>query len=278
MKVVRGLVLVGVIVMFLMADVVVDSGDYEYKIVNYVALGDSIAKGYGLQDVEKDSYVGRVATVLEKRYGAVELTNLAENGLRSEQLLDILINENHEMHRNYMEKIQEADIITLSIGSNDLLRYVSMDMDFEKFRERGDEIFTEACCRFQENIAQIIEVLQKEAPQAQIFANNVYNPCNDVSFEFTETFGEDLDEYAERYINKLNTGFQQEQLQEVFANANVGKEKGQCIVIDVKEAFDKSDTKLINMAFRWGDVDPHPNVEGHKRISELIISRVSLEK
>lgn len=53
-------------------------GDYEYKIVNYVALGDSIAGGYGLEDVPKESYVGRVAAALEDRYGAVRLKNFGK--------------------------------------------------------------------------------------------------------------------------------------------------------------------------------------------------------
>ena len=100
MKIVRGVVLVAIVGMYLLADAVVDSGDYKYKIVNYVALGDSIAKGYGLEDVENESYVGRVANALEQQYGAVNVTNFGKNGLRSEQLLDILEDEENEQHES----------------------------------------------------------------------------------------------------------------------------------------------------------------------------------
>ncbi len=278
MKRIRVVVLVSMVTLYLLADKVVDSGDYEYKIVNYVALGDSIAKGYGLKDVDTESYVGRVAKVLENRYGAVNVANFGENGLRSDELLGILEQKENEQHKEYIEKIQKADIITLSIGSNDLLQYVSWNTDFEEFRKRGDEIFTNACLRFQDNIPRIIDVIRQEAPQAQLFVNNVYNPCNDISFEYVENLSADLGQLAETYVEKINDGFEQEQVQQVFANNNEEKAWQQYVFIDVKRAFDKSDMKLINMAFDWGKVDPHPNAAGHEKIADLIIPRISLNK
>ncbi len=108
---------------------VTGSGEYEHKVVNYVALGDSIAGGYGLDDAEEESYVGRIAAAMEKRYGAVRVTNFGKNGLRSEQLLEILTDPANKQHDAYMAAIRKADLITLSIGSNDLLQYISRDMD-----------------------------------------------------------------------------------------------------------------------------------------------------
>lgn len=278
MKIVRGFVFIGILVIWMMRDEALDAGDYEFKIVNYVALGDSIAKGYGLEDVEKESYVGQICSALEERYGAVRVTNFGQNGQRSEQLLDILVNEENENHFRYIQKIQHADIITLSIGSNDLLQYVSLGMDLSELEKRGGEIFTNACLRFQDNIPQIIDRIQEEAPKAQLFINNIYNPCNDVSFQFSDEIVKNLDELAETYINQINTGFQQDRVQEVFSNTNASCAREQYVLIDVKNAFDKSHSKLINMAFAWGEVDPHPNAEGHRKIAELIIPRISLNK
>lgn len=278
MKIVRGLVFVGLLVIWMFKEAVLDSGDYESKIVNYVALGDSIAKGYGLEDAESESYVGRISLALEERYGAVRVTNLGENGQRSEQLLDILVNEENEKHSHYIQKIQNADMITLSIGSNDLLQYVSIGMDLNELQKRGEEIFFNACLLFQDNILQIINCIRQEAPQAQLFINNIYNPCNDVSFQFPDEIVKNLDELAETYIDQINTGFQQDRVQEVFANTNEACAREQYVLVDVKNAFDKSNSKLINMAFAWGDVDPHPNAEGHREIAELIIPRIALNK
>ncbi len=278
MKFVRGVVLVGIMAMYLMTESVVDSGDCPYKVVNYVALGDSIAKGYGLKDVESQSYVGQVAQALEDKYGAVKVTNFGKNGLRSEQLLEILEDEDNELHDSYVKQIRKADIITLSIGSNDLLQFVSTDTDFGEIQKRGDEIFTSACLRFQDNIPRIIEVLQHEAPNAQLFVNNVYNPCSDISFQFPGQEKIDLEELAETYIDKINAGFYQAEVQEVFANSNASRAQEQYVLVDVKQAFEESEFQLINMAFRWGDVDPHPNVAGHTKIAELIIPRIAIKK
>lgn len=278
MKIVKFFFVVVLVFVILLPCSVADSGDYEQKIVNYVALGDSIAKGYGLKDVEKESYVGRIANVLEKRYGAVRLTNFGENGLRSDELLEILTDRSNEQHNVYMEKIKEADLITLSIGSNDLLRYVSTDTDFEEFRKKGDEIFTQACEKFAENIPLIIKAIRDAAPNAQLFVNNIYNPCKDISFNISTDILDHLDELAEVYIRKINAGFYSENVQSVFHNKNDGTYGTQYTLIDVKGAFEKNDEKLINMVFSWGDIDPHPNKEGHKVIADMIIPKISLEK
>ena len=47
------------------------SGDNVSSTIRYVALGDSIAYGYGLSDRESDSYVGQVGKYLEKKYDYV---------------------------------------------------------------------------------------------------------------------------------------------------------------------------------------------------------------
>lgn len=255
-----------------------ESGDYEHKIVHYVALGDSIAKGYGLKDVETESYAGRIMQSLEERYGTVELVNFGKNGLRSEQLLDILVNEENAQHEKYMDAIGKADLITLSIGSNDLLQYLSGGIDIKKLSENGDEIFTEACVRFQENIPLIISAIHNQAPQAQFFVNNIYNPCSDVSFELSEK----LDTMAEKYIAQMNEGFESAAVQSVFSSTNPEnggyEQENSYVLVDVKHAFEKADEKLINMVFSWGEIDPHPNREGHKRIADEIIPRISIQK
>lgn len=275
MKIVRVVFAVILIFVLFAPSVLVGTGDYEHKIVNYVALGDSIASGYGLDDVRSESYVGRIAGMLEERYGAVHLVNFGRNGLRSEQLLDVLINEKNEQYGEYRTELQKADLVTLSIGSNDLLQYLSLDTDFEEFKKRGDQVFTEACERFAQNIPRIIDAIHKQAPGAQLFVNNIYNPCNDSSFAIAEKYIDNLDIMAETYIQKMNEGFASEEVRSVF-NSGAGNDR--YTLVDVKRAFEKTDEKLINMVFSWRNVDPHPNKEGHRVIAEEIISNISLEK
>lgn len=279
MKLVRICMYVSLIFFTLLPCRITGTGDYEHKIVYYVALGDNIAKGYGLKDVKNESYVGRIAQSLEDKYGAVHLTNFGENGLRSEQLLKRLTDEDEEQHEAYMEAIRKADLITLSIGSNDLLQYLSLKTDFSEFRKHGDEIFTKACEQFGDNIPKIIEIIHRQAPQAQLFVNNIYNPCNDSSFNISESVVKNLEELAEKYIERMNQGFETKEVQSVFHSMNPAEKEseaeGSYTLVDVKQAFETHNEKLINMVFSWGDIDPHPNKEGHKVIAEEIIPQIS---
>lgn len=247
------------------------SGDYEEKIIHFVALGDSIAGGYGLKDADAESYAGRIAHALEKEYGAVRVVNFGKNGLRSEQLLDILTNEKNEQYEAYREELGKADLITLSIGSNDLLQYLSVGMDFGKFRKRADEVFSDACEAFAQNIPRIIDAIHSQAPCARLFVNNIYNPCSDISFPFSDSIVKNLESVAETYIERMNEGFASEQVRSVFNSENKG---GKYTLIDVKSVFEHAEAPLINVGFSWGNIDPHPNKEGHRLIANEIISRI----
>lgn len=278
MKIVRVLFIVVLVSGILLPCSVTSSGDNENKIVYYVALGDSIARGYGLKNVEKESYVGRIAGALEETYGAVKLINFGENGLRSDELLQILTDHTNKEYNTYMDAIRRADLITLSIGSNDLLQYLTRDTDLQEFKKDGDRLFTEACEQFRKNIPQIIDAISQNAPHAQLFVNNIYNPCHDSSFHDSENTIKNLDEMAERYINEINGGFETEQVQSVFNQKNQRGRVEEYSLVDVKDAFDNSAEQLINMVVTWGNIDPHPNKEGHRVIADLIIPRISLDK
>lgn len=277
MKIVRCVCWLVVISAILIPHVVTESGDYEQKIVKYVALGDSIAGGYGLQDAASESYVGRVAEALEERYGAVSLVNFGKNGQQSGQLLSILSDEENEKYEQYREALQGADLITLSIGSNDLLHYLSAGMDVSEFRENGDALFSGACEQFGENIVKIIDILHRRAPDAQLVVNNIYNPCRDISFHMPEQIAKTVEEMSEKYIGRMNQKLEESRAQAVFSrNGDEGDRT--FTLINVKQAFERKDEKLINVVFSLKNIDPHPNREGHRVIAEQIIPQISLER
>ena len=78
--------------------------------VRYVAIGDSISSGYGLEVPETEAFPSLIA-----QDNGYTLTNLAEAGETSGSLLAKL--ENAEM----AEALSTADVITLTIGGNDML-------------------------------------------------------------------------------------------------------------------------------------------------------------
>lgn len=78
--------------------------------VRYVALGDSISSGYGLEDPETQAFPALLAAEDE-----AELTNLAVAGTTSSGLLTMLDEE------AVVEAVRNADVITITIGGNDLM-------------------------------------------------------------------------------------------------------------------------------------------------------------
>lgn len=88
-----------------------ESGD---SVIHYVALGDSITRA-------DDSYVNTVSDYLKGRYGNCVTNNLAVDAWKSGDLLDALTNPSNSKYSSYRAQIKEADIITLDIGSNDIL-------------------------------------------------------------------------------------------------------------------------------------------------------------
>lgn len=82
----------------------------------YVALGDSISIGHRLEDIENNLFVHKI----EKEY-ELDLTNLAVNGMDSTIMLNLLKSEGED-GITYRENIKNADLITISMGGNNLLQ------------------------------------------------------------------------------------------------------------------------------------------------------------
>ena len=93
-----------------------DAGTEEY--IFYVALGDSIPNGYyGKQEPEITGYPVLIAGDLQKVSGRrVHLGKFTKNGLTTKKL-----NANMLAEPTVQEQIAQADVITLTIGANDLM-------------------------------------------------------------------------------------------------------------------------------------------------------------
>ena len=89
------------------------AGSGEKPTVNYVALGDSLAKGTLNTNQPSEGYVGNIVKDLESRGYAVNLTNKGENGYTTVDVLSGLAEVPAEL--------ATADLITISVGANDVL-------------------------------------------------------------------------------------------------------------------------------------------------------------
>lgn len=237
---------------------------------NYVALGDSIAAGYGLSNASTEGYVAQISSMLK----VSNTLNLGITGLNSTQLLDAL------KTKELQTAISNASVITLSIGSNDILgpftTYVAQAFGITDIAQIGNVlkdsnpitvllqiasltklINEDATCsygmkagamKFAANFPAIIASLKSCAPCAEIYVNNLYNPYRGITIATLNLGG-----ITEAYITEINNT--------VFSSTSTDYN-----LVNVYSVFNTTDN-LVNADLSTNNFDPHPNVSGHTAIA-----------
>lgn len=280
------------------AEVVSEQSEAPLKIdrdLRIVALGDSITRGYGLSQPEKERFTTLVADYLDRIYNHVEMTNYAVDGMTSSGLLDLL-------ESGAAEKLKDADIVMLCIGANNVLQYATDlflydDTDVEKLFSAygsflmGDKSDTSApqavkayfekitayasspeftaklesgLNKLREDIPEIISYIREVNPAAKIYFANVYSPYKgmNITLPYVETILP-LGDLSDRNVEKIN------KIIEDF------KEDGGYTVVDIYTLFRNSREKIINAGIDLSTMDvnydPHPNKRGHTLIADEYI-------
>ena len=228
----------------------VSSGDITSTSIRYVALGDSIAYGYGLGDRKEQSYVELIRKNLETKYDSVFVTNFGENGMQSGELLDILTNPERKEYKKYRATIKHADFVTLSIGSNDLLHLIQLDLNMEEMIKRDAHKFDEACVQFAKTFPKIIREIRAVNPVNISIRNRIHlrkriNPLSRIINIVRIYF----------YI-RMNRGFYP---------------SDEYVLVDIKKCFDGEKESMVNLSFKGREIDPHPSEKGHKKIAQMVI-------
>ncbi len=111
---------------------------------SYLALGDSITTGYGLEEAEAEAFPVLLTSLLNGDTDTYTLRNMAVNGDTTVQLLEHLTDETE-----YREAVAAADVLTITIGGNDLMALLyeflagELDMTPEEVRallESGEDM------------------------------------------------------------------------------------------------------------------------------------------
>ncbi len=256
---------------------------------SYVALGDSITTGYGLEnynsnDVKNKTSEKSFVTKLSKKIGK-ESVNLGVDGIDSTRLLNAITNPPTTDQKAAIAQIEEAGVITISIGGNDVflalaevlndklgkgknlfnaskqeILKVTMELIFNKSAKEtlknnvlaatktfvGDKANND-----EGNFAKIIRKIKELNPDAQIVVNTIYNPYDIQIASFCNTA-----------IDTINA--------KIISDSDNGKNY---LVADVYSAFAKArkGTILVN-ADTGKTFDPHPTAKGHEVIYTVIAS------
>jgi len=203
--------------------------------LTYVAVGDSVTAGWGsplVRGERRNGYVPQLQRQLMTR-GRVELHNFGVPGLTSGQFLFLL-----DHWPEAAAHVREADLITLSIGGNDII--------WTEHQSPGDVLkMREALSKYEANIEQILREIRQLNPRARIFALEVYNP-----FPPDDARHDGLSEWV-HWVNEAIA---------MAANAH------QADVVPTASLFLKHEKEYVNLS----EDDIHPNLEGHTRIAEQI--------
>lgn len=267
----------------------------QYQPTNYLALGDSIAYGYGLTDRNSQSY----PQIIRKKCNISEnnFSNLAVSGMTCAEFYEIIQTE------KYTNAIKKLDFITISIGSNELLKVainalsdttgvVSTDPDFarkvkdyfaslnylEKVRiayqlysyftsNETKQLMNNNISTYEHNWKKSIDYIKSINPEANIIATEFYNPYYEVGLE-----SYDLGSYVDEYIIKMNNILKNQSNSET--NYKIAK---------IYDDFNTTNPRLTNVYVEFGDfdnlnIDPHPNKDGHSIIATRVLDALETIK
>ena len=227
----------------------------------YTALGDSISTGYRLTN-PADSYVNLFGGYLH-----TTPVNLGQNGLDSAGLLKKLTGDS-----KVIAQVKKSDIITVSIGGNDLLTALSSLQSLTRETNTIKAVVTalqtlqSAATRqkltagadgFADDWTKIIARLHSLAPHAVIVATTVINPYSGIVLDVPLLPKFDLGSYGDSYIRQINAT--------ILADADAGN----YLVADSYTAFQNysGNGRLTNANLNKLEFDPHPNVTGHALIA-----------
>ena len=259
---------------------------------SYVALGDSITTGYGLiGDAETNKNINSFAAKVA-RTNNLDLTNLAEDGETSASLLDKLTNTGNLDYSTVTEAIKTADVITITIGGNDL-----MDALYEYLATRNSSLGTadqiaeklakgefnalelylligsiqgfdpsNALSTFESNLPKIINAIQDINADVPIVVTTQYDPYGHID---TSSLDGSIKSTIELVLAVFTSGVQ-------ALNDKIKVQNAGYTVADVYSKFEERNTSsvpLCNARFAALDdynLDFHPNADGHKVIADVV--------
>ena len=261
------------------------------KIEKYTALGDSIPTGYGLENPNEENYTEKLREKIE--VDLENFNNLSIDGETTEQFFSII------QESEYTEAIRESDLITITMGSNEILEIVKeavsyatgVDMTNSNFNEDAMNAFLNAdllakvemllalyefcttqdimgkvdtkVARYEEYWKKSIEYIKEINPNATIVVTEFYNPYYEVSLA-----NYDLGGFVDDIIQRMNF------ILEEYRNSETDYK-----IARIYSTFNTTNPRLtnVNLSLFNLNIDPHPTALGHEIISLKILEKIHQE-
>ncbi len=158
-------------VIFIMTIFVLPSAVFaDAPVVNYAALGDSLADGMTPERGFGESYVDFIADRIEEEGYQVNLNNYGLYGYTTSDVLKQLI-----FSDSVKKEVASADVITIDIGANDIIRTMTFDENSGTVTFDPIEVqqAAEVACN---NVGLIIGAIKNLNSNANVYLMGYYNP------------------------------------------------------------------------------------------------------
>ncbi len=263
----------------------------------YLALGDSISTGYGLDNAGTEAFPSLLKNQLGSDY---TLVNKAVNGETTSSLLARLSTT------EYQNAVIDADLITITIGGNDLMAILysfladEMNMSADQVKatlESGTDMtaLTAAANAINSGsfvpsavdiaaiavrFASVISTIKALNPDAMIITATQYDPYKYLTYQINSlysllpSFAPDYIPLADAIIKLSGT------INSALSTLNGMLRSGSgYTVADVYSVFNGSSEQLCNASILMAglsvksiNMDFHPNAQGHRMIASCIAS------
>ncbi len=240
----------------------------------YVALGDSIADGYRLAGYTgPGSAPAESFPVLLAEATGARLIPLAVSGMDTDGLLQALDTQ------TYRTAVAQADTITLTIGSNDLLlpaiqRLTALGQSVSEGNlgslltdiagvgeiltsQEAQEEYARHVAHFKENWETVIRRIRALNPKAELYVTSFYNPYSMLEYTLG-FFSLHVGSVAQTYLDQMNAWLTESPSAKEYRIADIR---------DVSTNVCFSPRSLTGF-----DLDPHPDPAGHALIFRRLLT------
>ena len=139
------------------------------KHVSYAALGDSLTEGVG-DATGQGGFVPLFAKDIEnKTDSSVSSQNFGKAGDTSTQIYNRMMKS-----KKITDGLKKADIITITIGGNDVLKVIRDNVS--KLSSMTEKDFTKPEELYQARVKKLLDKIREDNPKAQIYVLGIYNP------------------------------------------------------------------------------------------------------
>lgn len=210
----------------------------------YLAIGDDLAKGHTPFDTYGQSYTDFVYDYLKKHNNEVKINKeFIEEDLRIKDLLTKIKNAESQGGKTFTRAIKEAELITISIGSEEL--FSKLRSNYELYKLNSQKLF-DFIDEMTKEIDELINEMKK-IKKTEIYLIGYYNPL----------FEDDASESKlDSIFNYLDI-----KLKEIEKNHKIH-------YISIHDEFKKKSNYLPNPNHAF------PSLEGYNYIAEEIIEEL----